>query len=156
MGGSSQQQRGASGLQGQVWTCHQAPTAPATRPSLPTQFHLCACLRDSSIQFISLTSANGVRAGGVLLGSGFIAESLHWRELGAWLLLCAMLVSPFLRHACCCWPHWATYRRLSLSRLMEGAGRSKSSWPLSSTMALLLVPRIEKPQWVQVLSGGGS
>ena len=47
------------GLKGQVWTRHQAPTAPATRPSSLTQFHLYACLRDSPIQFIFLTSVWG-------------------------------------------------------------------------------------------------
>ena len=32
---------------GQVWTHHLAPAAPASRPSLPTQFHDCACHSDS-------------------------------------------------------------------------------------------------------------
>ena len=39
---------------GQVWTRHLAPAAPASRPSLPTQFHDCACHTDSALQFLSL------------------------------------------------------------------------------------------------------
>ena len=42
---------------GQVWTRHLAPAAPASRPSLPTQFHDCACHADSALQFLSLPSA---------------------------------------------------------------------------------------------------
>ena len=34
---------------GQVWTRHLAPAAPASRPSLPTQFHDCACHADSAL-----------------------------------------------------------------------------------------------------------
>ena len=41
--------RGAS--IGQVWTRHLAPAAPASRPSLPTQFHDCSCHADSVLQF---------------------------------------------------------------------------------------------------------
>ena len=56
---------------GQVWTRHLAPAAPASRPSLPTQFHDCACHADSALQFLSLPSAlNGVRVGLLLQGSG--------------------------------------------------------------------------------------
>ena len=36
---------------GQVWTRHLAPAAPASRPSLPTQFHDCSCHADSVLQF---------------------------------------------------------------------------------------------------------
>ena len=56
---------------GQVCTRHLAPAAPASRPSLPTQFHDCACHSDSALQFYSLPSAlNGVRVGLPLQGSG--------------------------------------------------------------------------------------
>ena len=56
---------------GQVWTRHLAPAAPASRPSLPTQCHDCACHADSALQFLSLPSAlNGVRVGLHLQGSG--------------------------------------------------------------------------------------
>ena len=41
--------RGAS--IGQVWTRHLAPAAPASQPSLPTQFHDCSCHADSVLQF---------------------------------------------------------------------------------------------------------
>ena len=55
---------------GQVWTRHLAPAAPASRPSLPTQFHDCACHADSALQFLSLPSAlNEVRVGLHLQGS---------------------------------------------------------------------------------------
>ena len=37
---------------GQVWTCHLAPAAPASRPSSPTQFHDCSCHADSALQFV--------------------------------------------------------------------------------------------------------
>ena len=37
---------------GQVWTRHLAPAAPASQPSLPTQFHDCACHTDSALQFL--------------------------------------------------------------------------------------------------------
>ena len=37
---------------GQVWTRHLAPAAPASRPSLPTQFHDCSCHADSALQFV--------------------------------------------------------------------------------------------------------
>ena len=56
---------------GQVWTRHLAPAAPASRPSLPTQFLDCACHSDSAMQFLSLSSAlNGARVGLPLQGSG--------------------------------------------------------------------------------------
>ena len=37
---------------GQVWTRHLAPAAPASRPSSPTQFHVCPCHADSALQFV--------------------------------------------------------------------------------------------------------
>ena len=56
---------------GLVWTRHLAPAAPASRPSLPSQFLDCACHSDSAMQFLSLPSAlNGVRVGLPLQGSG--------------------------------------------------------------------------------------
>ena len=53
--------RGAWGLNGQVWTRHLAPAASASRPSLPSPFHSCSCLLDNSIQCHSL--GVGVRGG---------------------------------------------------------------------------------------------
>ena len=56
---------------GQVWTRHLAPAAPASRPSLPTQFHDCSCHADSALQFVpsllpgwgkSRTASTGFRA----------------------------------------------------------------------------------------------
>ena len=75
---------GPQGLKGQVWTRHEAPAAPASRPSLPSQFHRCSCLSASSIQFRSLTSRNRVRAGGRLLGSGHyrLSTGLRWERSG--------------------------------------------------------------------------
>ena len=56
---------------GRVWTRHLAPAAPASRPSLPTQFLDCACHSDSALQFLSLPFAlDGVRVGLPLQGSG--------------------------------------------------------------------------------------
>ena len=52
---------------GQVWTRHLAPAAPASRPSLPTQFHDCACHADSALQFLSLPSALSRASAGVRL-----------------------------------------------------------------------------------------
>ena len=63
--------KGRRASKGQVWTRHLAPAAPASRPSLPTQFHDCACHSDSAMQFLSLPSAlNGVRVGLLPQGSG--------------------------------------------------------------------------------------
>jgi hypothetical protein len=54
-----QQRVGMSSI-GQVWTRHLAPATPASRPSLPTQFHDCACHADSALQFLSLPWGGGV------------------------------------------------------------------------------------------------
>ena len=66
---------------GQVWTRHLAPAAPASRPSLPTQFHDCACHSDSAMLFLSLPSAlNGNELGCLYRVLGFVA---FWTEFGA-------------------------------------------------------------------------
>ena len=60
---------------GQVWTRHLAPAAPASRPSLPTQFLDCACHADSALQFVSLPSAALV-VGGRGAGGCFDVSSI--------------------------------------------------------------------------------
>ena len=54
-----------------MWTRHLAPAAPASRRSLPTQFHDCSCHADSALQFFpslllgwgkSRAASNGFRA----------------------------------------------------------------------------------------------
>ena len=77
------------GLKSQVWTRHEAPAAPATRPSLPTPFHSCSCLQ----QFFAMRNPHVPESGKGLAVAhrvwGIIAWTLHWAEFGAWRACCA-------------------------------------------------------------------
>ena len=127
--------RGA--LIGQVWTRHLAPAAPASRPSLPTQFLDCACHSDSALQFLSLPSAlNGVELGCVYRVLGFVAfvdgvRGVAFESVPLWC-------PPVHWHACYCWPLSATYLCVGYSRSWGvGAVRGHPPGPLPPALGYL-------------------
>ena len=166
---------GGGGSIGQVWTRHLAPAAPASQPSLPTQFHDCACHADSALQFLSLPSAlNGVRVGLHLQGSGLCR--LFGLSSGRSVKCVPLWCPPAHWYACVCWPLLATYLCFGFTRSwgvgavrgVRRLGGGGGGWPQGLGIELFafgdaywpLTTAHSDPLWVRtcfgcVHSGGG-
>ena len=148
--------KGAS--KGQVWTRHLAPATPAfTQPSLPS--HFIACLTGHlnvhwRIVLLRTLPDLGKRQGLVVLG--IIAWSrLVLLRAGSWLCLCSVLAysgKGVLAIAGLTQPHNFKFCSLGhggcgglVGSRVTPAGRCHRPW------LLVLVLRIEKPQWALAL-----
>ena len=118
---------------GKVWPRHLAPAAPASRPSLPTQFYNCACHADGATQFLSLPSElNGARVGLHLQGSGLCClfglssgRSVRMRPIlvSAGALVCLLLLTPL--------GHIPVYQVLQV--MGGGGGHRSPSWATATS-----------------------
>ena len=142
---------------GQVWTRHSALATPAcTRPSMPSQFH--ACLTRQSI----VTLAHWVSCPSSLTGArDKVASWFKARMLGHALvgLVLARGAHTVFHVGLCRGPHLATpltyWHTLAWRVLGEGCGHGSSVFACvccyHGPLSVVLVLRIENPQWVHAL-----